>query len=257
MKPVTHTASLTTSVGAPWEIKRVELEASGRIVDLYTKDGKLGAYGSYWILVPDYDVGFAALVAGFSSNADVLVGFISDVFLPALEEDARSQAAPVYTGQYQVEDEGVNSTFTLTSEDNLQGLGLINWISNETAFPGFFPVFISLAEGNFGDAEVELQAYLNGTVLVDPQDVSVRLYPTTSRHPPSDGGEKVPFRAVFGLMSPSTGTNDIADSTSAWLIADAFVYGKSGADEFIFSLDGYGSVVSVEHPFSRQIFMKV
>lgn len=163
----------------------------------------------------------------------------------------------MYTGQYQVEDEDVNSTFTLTSEDNLQGLGLINWISNGMAFPGFFLVFISLAEGNFGDAEVELQAYLNGTVLVDPQDVSVRLYPTTSRHPASDGGEKVSFRAVFELMSPSTGTNDIADSTSAWLIADAFVYGKSGADEFIFSLDSYGSVVSVEHPFSRQIFMKV
>lgn len=52
----------------------MELEASERIVGLYTKDGKLGAYGSYLILVPYYDVGFTVLAAGFSSNADVLVG---------------------------------------------------------------------------------------------------------------------------------------------------------------------------------------
>jgi hypothetical protein len=48
-------------------------------VDFYTKDGTLGAYARNLILIPDYDVGFTVLDAGFSVNADVSVGLAIDV----------------------------------------------------------------------------------------------------------------------------------------------------------------------------------
>ena len=55
MKPVTHTSSLTSSVGAPWEIFRMKIPRG--VVDLYTKGGDIGVYSSLLVLVPDYDVG--------------------------------------------------------------------------------------------------------------------------------------------------------------------------------------------------------
>jgi hypothetical protein len=42
-------------------------------VDFYTKNGTLGVYARYLILIPDYDVGFTVLDAGLSVNADVLI----------------------------------------------------------------------------------------------------------------------------------------------------------------------------------------
>jgi hypothetical protein len=257
MKPVSHTSSPTTSVGAPWEIKRLQLSSSGRWVDFYTKDGKLGAYASYLVLIPDYDVGFTVLAAGFSANADVLVGLAVDAYFEALEDAARLQSAPVLAGKYVAKGEEVNSSFSLTSEVTSPGLGLVDWVSNGTAFLEVFPIFISLAEGNFEAAAEELGLLQNGTILIDPADVSVRLYPTTLRTPISGGGERVSYRAVFEVVSNATDPDPIPDSTSAWIIADAIVYGKSGADEFIFSLDGKGNVVSVEYPFARQTFVKV
>lgn len=257
MKPVTHTSSLTTSVGAPWEIKRLQLSSSGQWVDFYTKDGKLGAYASYLVLIPDYDVGFTVLAAGFSTNADVLVGLAVDAYFESLEEAARTQAAPKFTGQYTVKGGQVNSSFTLTSEAGSPGLELVNWISNGTVFPGVFPVFIALAGGNFDLAMGDLVLLESGAVLLDPKDVSVRLYPTALRTPISAGGERASYRAVFEVISNVTDPDPIPDSVSAWIIADAIVYGKSGADEFIFTLDGKGNVVSVEYPFTRQTFVKV
>jgi hypothetical protein len=49
----------------------------------------------------------------------------------------------------------------------------------------------------------------------------------------------------------------VPDSTAGWIIAYATVYGKVGADEFIFSLDERGSVVSMEYPYTRQTFVTV
>jgi hypothetical protein len=55
------------------------LAETRRAVDFYTKDGTLGAYARNLILIPDYDVGFTVLDAGFSVNADVGVGLAIDV----------------------------------------------------------------------------------------------------------------------------------------------------------------------------------
>jgi hypothetical protein len=257
MKPITHTSSLLTSIGAPWEIQRTKLEPSGRIVDLYSKNGKLGVYGSYLILVPDYNIGFTIIVAGSTTNSDVLAGFAVDAFLPALEEAAMAQATQLYAGEYKVKTSEDNSTFSLTTEVGLPGLRLVNWISNGTALLPLFPIFTSLGGGNLDDSLAGLQAYLSGNVLIDASSIDVRLYPTGLRYSTADGGERISFRAVFGIISNTVDTSPFADTLAAWEIADAVIFGNSGLDEFIFCLDGNRKVTSVENTFLRQVLFKV
>ncbi len=62
---------------------------------------------------------------------------------------------------------------------------------------------------------------------------------------------------MFAVISNATDPDQIPDSASAWIIADAIVYRKLSADEFMFSLDGKGNILNVEHPFTRQTFVKM
>lgn len=65
MKPHTHTASLTTSIGAPWEIVRYVNPATGKVTDIYTKLGDSGAYGGQVAIIPDYGCGWTMLNGKF------------------------------------------------------------------------------------------------------------------------------------------------------------------------------------------------
>lgn len=249
---MTHTSALLSAVGAPWEIQRVQLP-SGRVVDLYTKNGVIGAYASYMILIPDYDVGFTILAAGVGTNADVLAGFVADAFLPALEEASRAQAARTYAGTYK----SGASTFTLTTDAAVPGISLSNWSNNGTAVVPLFPIFISLAVGDTGTANVLLQYYESGVPLIDPNDVTVRLYPSGLKSSTIKGQQLVSFRAVFGVASTVVDTSPFADTREGWEIADVIVYGNYGLDEFIFTIDANGKVLSVENTFLRQVLQKV
>ena len=256
MKPVTHTASLLTSIGAPWEIQRAILPTTNRVVDLYTKSGKIGAYGGYMILVPDYDVGFTLLQAGPGANTDVLAGWVVDVFLPALEEAARLEAVGSLAGEYRVRDERMNSSFTLSSREGEAGLALTHWIHNGSALPPLLPILRPLATGEIETAAAALELYKEGIPLIDPASITVNLYPTGLRTATVDGGELVAFRAVFNILSETVDTSLFSDVLSAWSIADVFVYGNSGLDEFIIRMDRNGNVVDIENPFLRLTFEK-
>lgn len=61
MKPHSHTASLTTSFGAPWEIVRYVNAETGKVTDIYTKLGDSGAYGGQVAIIPDYGCGWTFL----------------------------------------------------------------------------------------------------------------------------------------------------------------------------------------------------
>lgn len=52
MKPISHTASLTYSVGAPWEVIRYIHPSTGKVTDLYTKLGESGLYSGNLVLIP-------------------------------------------------------------------------------------------------------------------------------------------------------------------------------------------------------------
>lgn len=69
MKPTSHTASLSYSIGAPWEIHRYVNPKTGKVTDMYTKLDDSGYYGGVVVLMPEYDAGFTMLNAGIDKKA--------------------------------------------------------------------------------------------------------------------------------------------------------------------------------------------
>jgi hypothetical protein len=124
------TSSLTTSVGAPWEIYRLALTISAnstrtRISDLYTKLGGQAGYSAITALSPDYGLGFTILLAGANSVSDriPLRDVVGQTFLPAAQHAAYENAQRRYTGVFV--DTSINGTnLTLSVDEDEPGLGL-------------------------------------------------------------------------------------------------------------------------------------
>jgi hypothetical protein len=80
---------------APWEIYRLGVPVNSvinadRIVDTYAKLGDIGAYSTFFGLVPDYDIGISILAAGDNPRrtvpavrASVVQTFVSLEHVPA------------------------------------------------------------------------------------------------------------------------------------------------------------------------------
>ncbi|GFF95001.1 beta-lactamase family protein [Aspergillus udagawae] len=104
LNPVLHTANLKYSVARPWEIYRYKHAASGVVTGLYRKLGDSGNYGSFLVLVPDYDAGFSIIGASAlptGSNAtSLLADLVIEAILPALLEQAASEARKNFAGKY-------------------------------------------------------------------------------------------------------------------------------------------------------------
>jgi hypothetical protein len=230
LKPISHTASLSYAVGAPWEIFSFE-NIDGRTVDLYTKSGDLGAYSSMTALLPDYNVGFTILAAGGGATALVaaLTDTVANSLIPALEEAAREGADNVYTGTYSAQ---TNSSLVISIDDG-PGLKVAEWISDSV------------------DMSQVLEA-LNG---IDTPDI--RLYPTGLQQ---KGNRCLyqSFRAVFGSSAASgESIGPVTGSSITWQLVDSYKYGNVGVDEFLFELDaGTGEVVSVSPRTLRQTLQK-
>ena len=243
MKPVTHTSSLTSSVGAPWEIFRVP--TSRGIVDLYTKAGDVGVYSSLLVLAPDYDIGWVILSAAdnlrtAAIGALVFADLIADTFIPAFEAAAKDSAAVAFSGTYKATN-GLNSSITIVT-DKYPGLGIHRWISNGTDI---------------------LAAYLAFNELADRFNASVRLYPTNLFQ---DSPKEQAFRAVFEVLPKNAtasgsgagaGAGSVFSSSCfTWAGVDGFSYGNVAADDFLFHFDKYGNVVSMEPRMLRVILKK-
>jgi CubicO group peptidase (beta-lactamase class C family) len=134
MKPVSHTGRFQFSFGAPWEILRYQHD-SGVVSDIYTKSGDSGSYSSFFVLIPDYNVGFTVLTALSGAKRNPLAGAIGDLLsntiLPALEAQAAAEAEHNFAGTYSVP--GHNSSLTLSvnkTEGAVPGLILESIINN-------------------------------------------------------------------------------------------------------------------------------
>lgn len=139
IRPVTPVSDIKGGIGAPWGLRRLQIgdpATVNRIVDAYGKAGSINTYQSLMILIPDYEVGITALLAGeWPGNANWhMSDIIGAKLIPALEEVAREQAGSLYGGKYTYtsEDVTLNSTVTFTTDPNKPGLGVENWISNGT-----------------------------------------------------------------------------------------------------------------------------
>lgn len=89
-----------------------------------------GTCASYLVLIPGYDVGFTVLDAGFSANANLLVGLAIDAYFEALDDATRTQAAR-WEGKLKFHlDQRRRSTWSGTSELDQQLGDLSRLISN-------------------------------------------------------------------------------------------------------------------------------
>ncbi|KAI6753779.1 hypothetical protein HG531_005948 [Fusarium graminearum] len=181
MKPHGNTASLTSSVGAPWEINRLTLPVSPksnrtRISDLYTKLGGNAGYAAVIALSPDHGIGFSVLTAGVGAvGARIpLRNAVGTVFITAAELAGWENAKKTYPGTF-VDKTRNGSNLTITVDEGQPGLGLesffINgseWRANLTA-PASDPIY--------GD------------------DIIVRLYPMGAKSV-SGSTQLISYRAV-------------------------------------------------------------
>ena len=216
LKPRAFTADLTYSVGAPWEIRRVDI--GSRYIDMYTKEGIWGLYTSYIVLVQDFNVGFAVLAAASErprpqAATYAIEKMIEKIFLPALEDVAREQAKASFSGRYTTNME--NSSITIIV-DKKPGLKISEWISDGVDLLG--EMRDQLSSYNFRQTDPDWRLYPN------------LLYPA--------GGRTIGFAASSRWA---------AGPFPAWETIDGVVYGSIGIDNFVIEMDENGEkAVSVE-----------
>ncbi|KAF4978639.1 hypothetical protein FZEAL_5042 [Fusarium zealandicum] len=245
MKPLSGTASLTYSVGAPWEINRLTLPVSPgsnrtRVSDLYTKLGGNAGYAAVFALSPDHGIGYSVLVAGPAAVVEraPLRDAAGTAFITAAEHAAAENAALNFAGTF-VDESNQDSNLTLTVDKDHPGLGLkswyvngVDWRSNLT-LPGIDPF---------------------------PSDmITVRLYPIGAAIKNSSSGlQRLSFRAVaqirpIGPRSDVEGGQGLFENgCQTWFDVG---FWDSG-DEFVFEIQNT-RVESVENMVTRQVLKRV
>ncbi|RFN48822.1 beta-lactamase-like protein [Fusarium flagelliforme] len=231
MKPLGNTASLTTQVGAPWEIYRLTLPVSPnsnrtRVSDLYTKLGGNAGYAAVIALSPDHGIGYSILTAGEGAiGARIpLRNAVGTAFVTAAEWAGWENAKKTYRGVY-VDDKREGTNLTISVEEGRPGLGLDSFFINGTEWRGNL-TFPGLGEF-FGD-EMLVRLYPIGAKSVDgsKQLISYRAIPQI---PPIE-----PRAAVEG------GEGLFDDGCTSWESVGFW----DDSDEFTFEIDD-GKVVGV------------
>lgn len=225
MKPLAHTSALTLSVGAPWEIWRLRSNiTTGHTIDLYTKSGSIGLYNSLLVLVPDYQVSVAILIAGTDDTIlSPVAEMVVQAFIPVLHQVARDEAVRELAGVY-ISDGALNSSLQL----NADGLGLLveKWISNGSDLLAVAEAYSQMTNG--GNLK------------------SLRLYPTNLVDE-INGRLRVGYRAAFEIGRSMIEAVRVFDQElSAWSGIDQNTYGRVGVDDFVFELGKEGSASFVE-----------
>ncbi|KAL2128551.1 hypothetical protein VTI74DRAFT_9023 [Chaetomium olivicolor] len=231
LKPITHTARASLSIGRPWEINRLNLPVSTapastvtHVVDVYTKQGSAGQYMTLIALSPDHGVGFTLFVGGPAAGKtyDLLQRRLSEVWFAAAEQAGREEGGAVYGGNYTLPDGSV-AEFVL--RDNEPGLFLSRLVSN-------------------GTDVLALMGTLNG--VPEGMRMGAWLYPMGLQ-----GKGKVAFRASMGVQGLPAG-----EACAAWGSIDLVRYGGYSADLFVFELGKDGGAVAVEIPVLKKTLRK-
>jgi CubicO group peptidase (beta-lactamase class C family) len=224
LKPVSHSASLTESIGAPWEIYRYTHAKTGAVTDIYTKEGDSGDFTSYVVLLPDYDAGFNILSAGKNATqksnvAATIADIISSELIPALEAQAIVEATHNFAGTYKSNDPTLNSSLTLTLDETTTdpGLYISSWTSNGTDVVAVLPYLLG--------PKIKLQPSIKQL-----GQVAFRAIPEKPVVPPGT------FIGPF--MEAITMNRD-------WLVLDALTYGGIGVSLFVFDVGEDGKATAV------------
>ncbi|KIH87971.1 hypothetical protein SPBR_04835 [Sporothrix brasiliensis 5110] len=241
LKPVSFTGRLQYAVGSPWEIHHYTLP-NNKVVDLYTKSGDSGAYSAFFVLIPDYDIGFSLLSASstLKTRFEILAA-IADVvtytLVPAIDAQAAVEASAKFAGTYSLGNSSltlvVNQTWSHTPPRGgvLTGPGLVitNWTSNGTNV-------------------------LHSELATFTGPLPYRLVPSI----PEPSGSPT-FRLLTPIDEPSaqlpissmlfSGPGFIG---ADWIAVDALTYGGIGTTMFQFDIGSDGKACSVTLSSFRQ-----
>ncbi|RDW56576.1 hypothetical protein BP6252_14081 [Coleophoma cylindrospora] len=233
MKPVSHSASLTFSVGAPWEIYRYTHAASGVVTDIYTKLGDAGGYTGFVVLLPDYDAGFNVISTGSdlqqnSIVASTIADLVVTTAISTLEAQAATEATRNFAGYYQSTSPDVQSSLTLALNESSSepGLFITSWTSNGTDMLPLLPVL-------FGSARVKLVPS-----ITQPGRAAFRAVAVQPKAAPG------PFSFVGPFLEMSTVNDD-------WLVVDDLTYGGVGVSLFVFEVGADGRATGVSPAATR------
>ncbi|KAK4233038.1 beta-lactamase/transpeptidase-like protein [Achaetomium macrosporum] len=237
LKPITHTSSLSFSMGSPWEIirasvpVRTDAESASKTtsnVDFYTKQGGGDTYTSLLGLSPDHDVGVSILTAGPVSGATMIAirELFVDIWLPAAEQAARDQAVINLVGNYTLGSEDDTATFSVAE------------VSIDPDEPA---VFVSKLISNGTDVMALLRA--NTKSIVGDGEMRMWLYPMGLVSKSSGCKTRTAFRGVVGLAGKPA-----VDGCGSWAEGDRLRWGNYPADLVIFETGADGKAKGLEVP---------
>jgi len=230
MKPTVFGNDLVGAVGRPWEIYRADTIPSRGVIDMYAKSGDIGSYHTFFVVVPDYNIGMLAIVAGEGDHTWIEASVV-DIVFPALEAVAREQAHAAYAGTYRATN-GLNSSLTLSTSVDSPGLGITNWVSNGT---NMLDVFSALSKAPFGPD-------------------MLRILPTNLERKNSDGTTEVSWRISFDILGHRQPSGPFS-ACGTWVAVDSLGYGEHALDQIEFTLGKDGRVASV-NPRAFKIAMQ-
>jgi hypothetical protein len=248
LNPVTFSADIAASVGAPWGIRRIQLDKANqpsRTISVYTKAGTFRKYMSFITLLKEFNLGFTIMMAGEGAMSNFgIADFMGAALIPAYDAAARDEADDLFSGTYVSTDVGtdgttLNSSMVITTNPMKPGLGIVSWISNGT---------------NMINTAVQVQL---GSVY-PPLRAEVRLYYTQLETQTSTGIRRQSWKAIFEDTGvPSLGPGLFSTTCGAWVSVTGVTYDSLPLDEFIFSFDSSGRVRSVTNLALRSTLYKI
>ncbi|OJD26306.1 hypothetical protein ACJ73_02308 [Blastomyces percursus] len=252
LKPNSHTSSLMSSVGSPWEIYR---SSNTRVIDFYTKFGDLGSYGSVIALSPDHDVGFTVLAAGANpgSQRTLLADLIGSLLSSTLDKEARLQAIEDFSGTYSSsppgneDDKATVLKISNKKDDTGPGLAIESFYLNGAPFEDTIGAFFGAPPGAFPKVGLRLQPTGLTTRYASRSHESVR--------------SRTSFRVVATIPEPGADNDLTKDKIFSgvcepWTSIDALRYGRRSIDELVFELDGAGKAVTLDMGITRQTLVR-
>ena len=246
LNPVTFSADFAASVGAPWGVRRIQLDPfvqPYRSLNVFTKAGTFRKYTAFLTLLKEFNLGFTIMMSGMTTiNNFMIADMLGAALIPAYDAAARDEADQLYSGIYVSNGPTSmpNSSLIITTDPEKPGLGVVSWTSNGT---------------DMVETAIQLQSGSNATA----SRAEARLYYTQLETKAKNGQKRQSWKAVFedtGLPA-AVGPMLFSTGCGAWVGLTGVTYGSLPLDEFVFDFDTDGKVVSVTNLALRTTLYKV
>lgn len=248
LNPITFSSDIAAAVGAPWGVRRIQLSSilqPYRIMNVFTKAGTFRKYTALLSLLKDFNLGFTIMMAGDPALNNFLgADLLGASLIPAYDAVARDEADKLYSVIYVGRDVGSSNPLgtawlTISTDPNKPGLGVGPWISN-------------------GIDMVQMAYMLQAGLATVPLKPEVRLYYTQLESKANNGGKKQSWKAVFEDTGyPYAGPQLFSTACGSWVGVTGVTYGSLPLDEFVFTFDASGRVVSVTKLALRTTYYKL